>query len=322
MRNILLSTAIGIALLATPALAYDTKVFATPNQAYIHDVAPGQSGQVFWTAQSDGMLGVLDPKTGASKMVKLGEGSAPHGVITGKDGKAWICDGGQNAIVSYDPKSEQVKVYPLPDTYGYTNLNTPTQDGDGNIWFTGQNGVHGRLIVATGKVDVWKSPEGRGSYGITTTPDGNVWFVSLASSYLGQIDRKTGDVKVIKPPVPNAGLRRVWSDSKGDLWMSEWNTGFIAQYSPKTNQWHRFPIPGQERAHLYAVYVDNKDVVWVSNWADNKIWSFDPKTNEFTAVPGSKSGADVRQINGANGVVFLGESGNASVMQINTGSQS
>ena len=323
MKRILLGTSVSIALLAAnAAFAYETKVFPLPNHTYIHDVAPAPNGLVYWTAQQDGFLGILDPKTGSSKMVKLGEGSAPHGVITSKDGKAWIADGGQNAIVSYDPKTEAVKVYPLPDTFGYTNLNTPTEDGDGNIWFTGQNGVHGRVDVKTAKVDVWKSPKGRGSYGMTTTPDGNVWFVSLANSYLGEVDRKTGQVTVHEPPVPGTGIRRVWSDSKGDLWMSEWNTGYIARYSPANRKWDRWGIPGASRSRLYAVYVDPNDIVWVSNWGDNKVYSFDPKTLKFEAVPASGSGAGVRQINGTKGFVYVPESGNAAIMQVETGSQS
>ena len=320
MNRILLSTAAGIALLASPVLAYETKTFPLPNQTYIHDVAPAPGGQVYWTAQSDGLLGILDAKTGANKFVKLGEGSAPHGIITGKDGKAWIADGGQNAIVSYDPKTTQVKVYPLPEDSGYTNLNTPTEDNEGNIWFTGQNGVHGKLDIKTSKVSVWKSPKGRGSYGITTTPDGEVWFVSLANSYLGHIDRKTGNVTVHEPPVPNTGVRRVWSDSKGDLWMSEWNTGFIARYSPANKKWDRWGIPGVERAALYAVYVDSKDVVWVSNWRDNKVYSFDPKSLKFTAVPASKNGSQIRQIHGVGDTVLLPESGNAAIMTVNSAS--
>jgi virginiamycin B lyase len=104
--------------------------------------------------------------------------------------------------------------------------------------------------------------------------------------------------------------------------MSEWNTGMIGSYSPSTKQWHRYAIPGVTRANLYAVYVDAKDVVWVSNWGDNKVYSFDPKTLKFTAVPGSKSGAEIRQINGIGDMVYLPESGNASVMTVNAGSQS
>ncbi|HEV8229599.1 MAG TPA: hypothetical protein VGQ86_06545, partial [Candidatus Limnocylindria bacterium] len=61
-----------------------------------HDVAPAPDGTVWYTAQRTGELGRLDPKTGATKMTKLGAGSAPHGVIVGPDGAPWVTDGGLN----------------------------------------------------------------------------------------------------------------------------------------------------------------------------------------------------------------------------------
>src|SRR5207245_1248127 len=98
--------------------------------AHPHDVAasPAPGGPVYYTAQSTGKLGVLDPATGKSEEVALGARSAPHGVIVGPDGAAWITDGGQNAIVRYDPKTREVRVWPLPADTGYTNLNTATLD--------------------------------------------------------------------------------------------------------------------------------------------------------------------------------------------------
>jgi virginiamycin B lyase len=105
MRSILLGAALGVALIALPGLAQTPQTKSYPLKGVsIHDVAPGLGGQVWWTAQQDGALGILDLKTGATKTVALGPNSAPHGVIQGKDGKAWITDGGQNAIVSYDPR--------------------------------------------------------------------------------------------------------------------------------------------------------------------------------------------------------------------------
>ncbi len=67
----------------------------------------------------------------------LGGHSAPHGVIVGPDGAPWITDGGQNAIVRVDPKTRDVRVWPLPQDVGYTNLNTLTFDKKGRAWFTG-----------------------------------------------------------------------------------------------------------------------------------------------------------------------------------------
>ena len=319
MRRILLSLGFGIALFAasSAAEAYQTKTYDLPNKTYIHDVYPGASGLVYFTASQAGTLGILDSKTGAVRFVKLGEGSAPHGVIVAKDGTAWITDGGQNAIIQYNPKGDALKVYPLPEDTGYTNLNTCAVDGDGNVWFTGQTGIYGKVDVKTAKVTVWKAPKGRGPYGITTTPDGNIWYVSLAGSFLGQIDRKTGATTMLQPARPDTGPRRVWSDSKGDLWISEWNTGYLTRYSPATKQWRSWQAPGTN-PRLYAVYVDDKDIVWVSNWGPDSVYSFDPKTEQFTEVPGSKPRSAVRQIAGEPGAIWLPESGASRIMRVDT----
>ena len=61
--------------------------------AGVHDVYPSPEGAVWFTAQSAGKLGRLDPKTGKSDMIALGSGAAPHGVIVGPDGGAWITEG-------------------------------------------------------------------------------------------------------------------------------------------------------------------------------------------------------------------------------------
>ena len=65
-----------------------------------HDVYPAPDGAVWFTAQSAGKLGRLDPKTGKSDLIALGPGAAPHGVIVGPDGAAWITEGGQNATAT------------------------------------------------------------------------------------------------------------------------------------------------------------------------------------------------------------------------------
>ena len=87
------------ALLAQPAL----KAFAVPKGSRPHDVAPAADGGIWYTAQSSGKLGWLNPENGEVREIPLGPGSAPHGVIVGPDGAPWITDGGQNAIVRVDP---------------------------------------------------------------------------------------------------------------------------------------------------------------------------------------------------------------------------
>ena len=131
---------------------------------------------VWFTAQATGQLGKLEKTTGQTHLIPLGQGSAPHGVIIGPDGAAWITDGGLNAIVRVDPKTEEVKILSLPGvSQQYANLNTTTFDKEGTLWFTGQSGIYGKLNTSTGQIKIFDAPKGPGPYGITTTtPNGTV----------------------------------------------------------------------------------------------------------------------------------------------------
>ena len=120
-------------------------------------------------------------------------------MIVGPDGAAWLTEGGQNAIARVDPATRAVKLFPLPKERRNAHLNTASFDRQGVLWFTGQNGIFGRLDVKTGAMAIFDAPRGTGPYGITTTPDGQVFFASPAGNYLGQIDLATGTVTVLDP---------------------------------------------------------------------------------------------------------------------------
>ena len=293
----------------------------TPSRTGIHDLAPAPDGGMWFTAQASGHLGWFNPKTGRTELVALGPGSAPHGVIQGPDKAAWVTDGGQNAIVRVSWPERVVRSFPLPQGTPYTNLNTCAFDGDGDLWFTGQSGYVGKVAVKTGQVSVKAAPRGRGPYGVCATPAGDVWWCSLAGSFIARIDRRTGEFTVVEPPTPKQGARRVWSDSKGHIWVSEWNSGQLSMHDPAAStpasRWRSWKLPGKE-ARAYAVYVDEQGVVWVSEWAGNAVVSFDPRTEKFERYPMPRESANIRQILGRPGEVWLPESGTEHISVIRT----
>jgi virginiamycin B lyase len=297
-------------LAATPALTQVTvQEYAVPRGHGIHDVwadaAP--NGPVYFSAQGSGHLGILDPKSGKVEFVALGRGSSPHGVIADADGAPWLTDGGQNAIVRVDAKTRALKAWPLPADSGYTNLNTAIFDRAGIHWFTGQSGIYGRLDPKSGEMKVFDAPKGRGPYGIHATPDGTVYYASLAGSYIARINAASGEATVIQPPTPRQGARRVWSDSKGNIWVAEWNSGNVSRYEPATAKWSTWRAPGQD-PHVYAVYVDETDRVWVSEWTAQAMLRFDPQSAKFESYKSSSAAANVRQIHGRRGEVWTPES--------------
>ena len=296
-------------LLPSAALAQSTQYFNLEKGDFPHDVAVEENGIAWFAGQKKGIAGRLDPKTGKIERINLGKNSAPHGVIIGPDGAAWFTDGGQNAIVRVDQKTMEVKVWPLPpERMPFTNLNTAAFDGKGRIWFTGQNGIYGRLDPKTGDMKVWDAPKGRGPYGIAATPKGDIWFVSLAGSYLANVDLETGAATVIEPPTKDQGARRVWSDSKGRLWVSEWNSGNVSVYDPSAKTWKVWKLPG-EKPRTYAVYVDADDKVWLTDWGANTIVRFDPATEKFESFASDKADTNIRQILGRKGEIWFAESG-------------
>ena len=307
VRLVVMTVAVAV-LAVGPAHAGQVSYFDLPHGAHPHDVAPAPDGTVWYTAQHQGAIGILDPKTGKVTQVSLGSGAAPHGVIVGPDRAAWITEGGQNAIARFDPETKAVKLFPLPNEFPGANLNTATFDRKGILWFTGQSGVYGRVDPATGKVEAWKAPKGYGPYGITTTPGGEVWYASLAGDHIAKIDPVSGDALTVPPPKSGVGPRRIWSDSKGLLWVSFWNSGEIGRYDPMTKTWKVWSLP-KSKGGCYAIYVDNNDKVWVTDFIANAIHRFDPATETFESFPSDKRGASVRQLLGRPGEVWGAESG-------------
>jgi virginiamycin B lyase len=299
---------LAIQTLAWGQASFDVRYYDVPHGGHPHDVAPAPDGSVWYTAQRQGALGRLDPATGKTEQIPLGQGSAPHGVIVGPDGAAWVTDGGLNAIVRVDPQTKAMKTWKLPEDRRSANLNTATFDKHGVLWFTGQNGVYGQLNPQTGDMKVYDAPRGRGPYGITTSPSGEVYYASLAGNHIARIDTNSGQATVIEPPTPAQGARRVWADSKSRVWVSEWNSGNVSVYDPTTQKWQTWNLPG-DKPRAYSIYVDESDSVWLTDFTANAIVRFDPKTEDFQRFPSDRSNANVRQMLGREGEVWGAESG-------------
>ncbi len=320
-RNVLRLLVIAIALAASPAIAAEitTQSFPLPDGSRPHDVAPAPepNGPVWYAAQGRGALGKLDPNSGEVIEIPLGDGSRPHGVIVGPNGAPWLTDGGLNAIVRVDPETHEVKKFPLPADTGHANLNTATFDGNGKLWFTGQSGIYGSVDPETGTVTVYAATRGRGPYGIATSADGIVYYASLAGSHIARINSATGKAALIEPPTRRQGARRVWGDSKGRIWVSEWNAGQVSVYDPDAESWQTWKLPGR-RPQAYAVYVDEEDIVWLSDFGANAMVRFDPAAETFQSFPSPRSGARVRQILGRAGEVRAPESGTDTIVVYRT----
>src|SRR6266480_3115176 len=199
--------------------------------------------------------------------------------------------GGELGIL--DPASGKVEFVPLgPGSAPHGVI----AGADGAPWLTDG-----------GEMKVFDAPKGRGAYGIHATPQGVVYYASLAGSHIARIDAASGAATVIEPPTRRQGARRVWSDSKGSLWVAEWNSGNLSRYEPRAGTWSQWKAPGSS-PRVYAVYVDETDKVWASEWSAQVMLRFDPASEKFETFRSSSPNANVRQIHGRKGEVWTPES--------------
>jgi virginiamycin B lyase len=138
----------------------------------------------------------------------------------------------------------------------------------------------------------------------------------LAGSHIARIEAD-GSATVIEPPTPEQGARRVWSDSDGRIWVSEWNSGNLSRYTSDTDTWDVWPLPG-ESPETYAVFVDDTDIVWASDFGSNSMVRFDPVTEQFATYVLPHDPGNVRQILGRPGEVWFPESAADNLIVIRT----
>ena len=122
---------------------------------------------------------------------------------------------------------------------------------------------------------------------------------------------------MIEPPTPSQGARRIWTDSRGRLWVSEWNAGQVALYDPAGGTWREWRLPG-DKPQAYAVYVDDRDVVWLSDFGANTVVRFDPGPEKFSSFPLPDQPGNVRQILGRPGEVWGAESAADALVRLRT----
>jgi virginiamycin B lyase len=121
----------------------------------------------------------------------------------------------------------------------------------------------------------------------------------------------------IQPPTARQGARRVWSDSRGQIWVSEYDAGQVGRYDPATGSWREWKLPGTG-PQTYAVYVDDKDIVWLSDTRAGTVVRFDPTTETFSTVDVPRGAGTVRQILGRAGEVWCPSSGRDFLFVVRT----
>ena len=223
----------------------------------------------------------------------------PHDVVVDKDGNVWYSDFGELFISKLDPKTLKLTEYPTkkfkPDApEGNLSLEF---DHNGTLWFdTMYHGALGTLDPKTGEIEFyplaaeWNDNRVQLNFvGLRHDVDGKVWTKSVGTQDIFRLDLASNTWEKFHPTseLP-AGhhytMYQVISDSKNNLWMAEFQEGYLGTIDAKTHavKWFALPTP---HARARRMEIDDQDRIVVTEYRGNKVAVFDTRTEKFTEYP-------------------------------------
>ena len=230
----------------------------------VMETAIDQQGIVWFTEQLAGYIGRFDPSSGKFTQYMLDP-----------------IEGGNNAQGGNGGSGERPGAQALQIA------------ADGQVWFTvPKQGWIGRLDPKTGAIHAYSVPSRTPDasaypYDLTTTPDGHLWFGSLwysgGGGAVGELDPKTGVIKLYPLRDPNGKVYALASDTRGRVWFTEFDAPRLGMVDPTSGKVHEFEVPTAlgDPAFLYGVAVARSGDVWFGSSGTSSLVRYTPATQQF-----------------------------------------
>jgi virginiamycin B lyase len=236
-------------------------------------------------------------------------GSRPHDPLAARDGSIWYSGQLANKLGRVDPKTGQVREYPVKPQTAPHGL---VEDRDGNIWFTGNyKGVIGKLDPKSGEITEYPMPDPKAKdpHSLAFDQSGILWFTLQQSNLMARLDPRTGEIKLIPSPTPRSRPYGIIVNPKGIPFVALFGTNKIAAIDPGTLAVREYTLP-DPKARPRRIAITGDGIVWYADFARGYLGRLDPATGdvkEWASPSGPRSGP--YGIAFAKGAVWYNESG-------------
>jgi virginiamycin B lyase len=225
------------------------------------------------------------------------------------DGLIWWAGQFGNMIGSIDPKTGQMKEYPLPPG---AHPHTVEIDAKGNVWYTGnKNATIGYLDPKTEKITTYKMPDpnAKDPHTLIFDQKGILWFTAQNSNFVGRLDPANGEIKLAKVPTANAKPYGIKVDAQGNPWFACNGAPCLYKIDPATMGLTEVKLP-LEGTTVRRLDIASDGMIWYVNSGMGRLGRYDPKTGDIKEWP-SPSGprSHPYAIVVADGAVWYNESG-------------
>jgi streptogramin lyase len=193
--------------------------------AHPHAITAGPDGNVWFTEPNANQIGKVDLTHHYAINEFTGISSINLDAITaGPDGNLWFTEsGGATGYVGMiNPATGVIADFPVP---GGLFPKSIVRGQDGNLWFTayyytGYIGMYNPTIHAFTQYSIPYA--GSSPWGITSAPDGSLWFADRGTNAIGVVSFYTNNLAVTAQPPPSVtagsgfGLTVQAQDSSGN----------------------------------------------------------------------------------------------------------
>ena len=226
-------------------------------------------------------------------------------------GNRWAVDRGiPSRLVRLDPRTGEIKAWPLPDTRA--GVHELIIDRKGIVWVpefsrTPDGKVDGggsgseldsRLLGFNPKTEKWehvvdldpndviRSKQKGPLMATTVDSKGRIFVNWMLSGAIGMYDPTTNKADTFRIPTPHAEPYGQTIDPSDNVWVAEWNGGKLGRFNLANGSWTEFAPPGYPANFRRGPESDAEGNIWTGIWAagnrPGKIAKLDPKTGVWT----------------------------------------
>lgn len=182
---------------------------------------------------------------------------------------------------------------PWPDT----RPRDPYVDGQGRVWFVGQQGNYiAYLEPKSGEFKRFTIEDGTHPHNLVVDKGGIVWYAGNRNARIGRLDPASGAIKTF--PMPDSAARDPHTlifDGSGNLWFTVQSGNHVGRLQPATGKIDLIKV-STPRARPYGIAIDSKGRPWVNLFGTNKLASIDPATLALREIALPRAEARSRRI--------------------------
>ena len=260
-----------------------------------HDVSGDSRGNIWYSVHRSPFQGMLDPKTGAIKEVRIPdadhetEGALPgvHRIWVDKNDVVWFSEHWANHVTGLDARTGKILYRwqgPGNQVLNAGGIGNFAMDDAGFLYASrgGPPSVE-KIDSKTGEVvQKWPFKKITGTYDSIVTPDGRYWAgAPIGGNLIGILDTKTGEMDEVETGTQVSSGSRGGFDPQGNAWFGG-RGGMLLKLDAKTHRVSQY-FPPIQYDTFYEAMPDKNGEVWAGGLESGHFMRFNPKTEQWTS---------------------------------------